>query len=258
MNVFEVIGKGRDTGRTRKRKYTVANEDEARRSAEADGTVVESVTDLGPEPFYPPSDAQLKFAADLGIWVPDGSSSQEVSLLISKALAAPERELALAREFGIDPPQYITSDDLRGLILNRLGLEDLTRLYLYLVFIRRASKRASKNVRSPNDPALRALAADLKEDRKFSNSLSNNSFDLDGIEPNQTNAYKAAVDALSPLLMISTSPSSSKRASRQRQAKPGSTAKSGSGSGKTGKAQVPVSWYVVAAIIFALFVIWSL
>lgn len=122
MNVFEVVGKGRDTGRTRKRKYTVQNEDEARRSAEADGTVVESVTDLGPEPFYPPSDAQLKYAADLGIWVPDGSSSNEVSLLISKALAAPERELALARALGIDPPEYVTSEGLMSLILSRLGL----------------------------------------------------------------------------------------------------------------------------------------
>jgi len=255
MNVFEVIGKGRDTGRTRKRKYTVENEDEARRSAEADGTVVESVTDLGPEPFSPPSDAQLKYAADLGIWVPDGSSSKDVSLLISKALAAPERELALARELGLDPPEHITSDDLRGFIANRLGLEDLTRWFLYLVFIRRASKRASKNVKSPNDPALRALAAELKDDRKFSNSLSNNSFDLDGIEPNQTYAYKAAVDALSPLLMISTS--SSKGAGRKRQSKPGSAAKSESGSGKTGKGQVPLSWYVVAAILLALYLIWA-
>jgi len=46
MPRFEIKGKGRDSGRSRKRTYTADTASQARALAEADGTAVESVTRL--------------------------------------------------------------------------------------------------------------------------------------------------------------------------------------------------------------------
>lgn len=50
MPQFEITGKGRDTGRNRKRVYTADSIDAARALAEADGTQVETVTEKTASP----------------------------------------------------------------------------------------------------------------------------------------------------------------------------------------------------------------
>ena len=67
MPGYEIKGKGKDTGRTRKRIFTAPNEEEARQLAEADGTLVEEIIGIPP---YPPTERQLDYAKDLGISVP--------------------------------------------------------------------------------------------------------------------------------------------------------------------------------------------
>lgn len=79
MPKFQVVGIGRESGRGRKKTYRANNEEQARGLAEADNMVVREVFRLPPEP---PTEDQLLNASELGISVPSGIGSEELSSLI--------------------------------------------------------------------------------------------------------------------------------------------------------------------------------
>ena len=80
MPDFEIRGKGRDTGRKRKRVYSAPDEATAKRLAEDDGTLIEAIVEIPPEPA---TDRQLTYAKDLGISIPPDVSKADLSDLIS-------------------------------------------------------------------------------------------------------------------------------------------------------------------------------
>jgi len=80
MPSYEIKGKGKDTGRKRKRIFTAPNEEEAKQLAEADGTLVEEIKEIPPDP---PTERQLDYAKDLGISIPSNATKDDLSDLIS-------------------------------------------------------------------------------------------------------------------------------------------------------------------------------
>lgn len=111
MPTFEITGKGEDTGRKRRRLYSAPNEAEARRLAEDDGTLIEKVTKM---PSEPPTERQLDFAKDLGIFIPANATKEDLSNLISRKLD--EGRLDYARDHGVSIPQNPTQEELNDIM----------------------------------------------------------------------------------------------------------------------------------------------
>jgi hypothetical protein len=113
MPRFEITGKGTGSGRNRKRVYSAANEDEARRTAQKDGTLVEVVIEL---PLEPPTERQLKYAKDLGISIPANATRADLSDLISVKVdrdkPSTTRHREFAKRFGVETTQYIGKKSL--------------------------------------------------------------------------------------------------------------------------------------------------
>jgi hypothetical protein len=136
MPNFEVAGKGKDTGRKRQRIYTAESESEARSKAEADGTIVESIRELPPEPA---TERQLSYAKDLGISIPSNPTKNEMIYLISKAVDPPasNAQLYCLNEHGIQLDKYIFESIERVVASLDKEVQDvnreLARWYMYSV-----------------------------------------------------------------------------------------------------------------------------
>jgi TM2 domain-containing membrane protein YozV len=83
MPRFEVVGIGRETGRTRKRIYTAENQEAAIMAASADATIV----DVGkicqiPDVIIPATEAQKEYAMHLGIKFSDKTTVNEMSEML--------------------------------------------------------------------------------------------------------------------------------------------------------------------------------
>jgi len=79
---FEVDGLGRESGRRRHRIYKAADEGAARMMAFKDGTVIETIHELPPDPPEPATDKQKIYAAALAIDFSPGISKDRISELI--------------------------------------------------------------------------------------------------------------------------------------------------------------------------------
>jgi hypothetical protein len=115
MPDFEIVGKGKDTGRKRQRIYTAENESEARSKAEADGTIIESIREL---PTEPATERQLSYAKDLGISIPSNPTKNEMIYLISKAVDPPasKAQMYCLNEHGIQLDKY-TFESIEKVVL---------------------------------------------------------------------------------------------------------------------------------------------
>ena len=253
---YEVTGTGKESGRQRKRVYEEPDEDAARRHAEADGTVVESVTDLG---VIPPTEPQLNTARAIGFAVPEGASSTDVSLMITNhndgVGPASESEFKLARDFGLEPPSsYMRRGWLARFIHESLEPGQLVQWYLYLVFIRRANKAAKARIRSPVDPEIVRLARELETDPKAMASIQRRgSGGLDGVAADNTYAYREAVRVLAPFI---DSPKEQPRAAATKPSARGSAARKSKAGTKTDAKQNPTLWGVVILLLILLWIFW--
>jgi len=107
MAKYEIQGRGRESGRTRKHIYSAFDESEALKMAEADGTVVETIRLL---PEEPPTEAQLAYAKDLSISAPENVTKVEISDLISSYLGkdkpSTERHRSFARRYQVECTRF--------------------------------------------------------------------------------------------------------------------------------------------------------
>jgi hypothetical protein len=135
MPRYQVEGRGKDTGRKRKREYDAQTEADARRLAEDDGTEVVSVVELPPEPA---TDKQLSYAKDLGIKIPSDPTKEQLSYLISERVDPPatKSQLYCLQELGITFPSNVFASEGRVayFISEHVGdgvNRELARWYLY-------------------------------------------------------------------------------------------------------------------------------
>jgi len=176
MARFEIQGHGRESGRPRKRVYSAFNEAEAREIAEADGTIVDNVRLLQEEP---PTDAQLAYAKDLGILVPENTNKFEISDLISSHLEkdkpSTERHRSYASLYRVQSTRYIGKRALFDRIhtcLKELGREkELVSWFAFRIYRELVKGSEDVPIKGPDDPIIQEIADQLESDESVVKSI---------------------------------------------------------------------------------------
>ena len=169
MPSFEITGKGKESGRKRNRIYSAGDENEARLLADNDGTLVEEITELPPEP---PTERQLEYATDLGISIPQNAAKSDLSDLISlkvdKDKPSTTRHREFANRFGVVTTQYIGKKALFDRIQSALvapGREvELLSWFVYRVYRELTGGADDAPIQNPDDPLIQGIAESLAKD----------------------------------------------------------------------------------------------
>lgn len=159
MPIYEIKGNGKDSGRKRTRVYSAANEDAARQLAEVDGTTVEEIVELPPDP---PTEHQLDYAKDLGIAIPVGATKNDVSDLISMKLdkdkPATERHRGFARRYGIEVSNYIGKralfDRIQAALIAPGREKELVPWFTYRIYRELVNGADGAPIQGPDDPLI--------------------------------------------------------------------------------------------------------
>jgi hypothetical protein len=166
MPRFEVQGKGISSGRARKRIYSARDEISARQKAADDGTDIETIEELPPDP---PTERQISYANDLGITIPRDATKDELSDLISCSTdedqpASPEL-LSLARSYGIETTRYTGERAVHGRIFNTLARpgreQELATWFAFNVLKGRPKTRARSGEIAHDNPRLSSIGSKL-------------------------------------------------------------------------------------------------
>ena len=176
MPSFEVTGRGRETSRKRKRIYAAYDEAEARQIAEADGTIVEGIQIL---PDEPATEAQLSYARDLGISIPENPTKDELRDLLSCHLdhdkPATQRHKSFARAYRVYHTRFVGKRVLFNLIFAALqtpGRErELVAWFTYRVYRELMHGAEDAPITGPDDPAIRAVADELWTESSIIDSI---------------------------------------------------------------------------------------
>nr|BAJ06900.1 hypothetical protein [uncultured bacterium] len=176
MPSYEIHEKGKDTGRKRHRVYSAPTEEDATKLAEADGTSVEAVSEIPPEP---PTERQISYARDLAISVPSNATKDDLSDLISLKIdrdkPATERHKAFGRSYGLDFTNYIGKKALFNRIHAALiapGREkQLLSWFTFRVYRELAGGAENAPITGPSDPIIEEIAAQLSTDEKILKSV---------------------------------------------------------------------------------------
>lgn len=163
MPRYEIRGKGKDTGRNRRRIYSAANESAARQQALDDGTMIDEITEIPPDP---PTDRQLDYARSLGIPIPANATTYDLSDLISIKVdgdkAATERHKNFGRMYGIDFTEYIGKQALFNKIQYALiapGREkELLSWFTFRVYRELVGGVETAPIKYPSDPIIQEIA----------------------------------------------------------------------------------------------------
>ncbi|MBN1005653.1 hypothetical protein [Amphritea pacifica] len=172
MPSYEIKGKGKDTGRTRKRIFTAQNEEEARQLAEADGTLVEEITEIPPDP---PTERQLDYAKGLGISIPSNATKDDLSDLISLKVdrdkPSTERHKKFGRMYGLEFTDYIGKKSLFCRIQAALVVpgreKELLSWFTFRVYRELVGGSDNAPISGPDDPIIEEIANELARDEKI-------------------------------------------------------------------------------------------
>ena len=176
MPDFEAKGIGRETRRRRKRVYRAYDESEARQMAEADGIIVGSLQML---PDEPATEAQLSYARDLGLSIPDNATKDELRDILSCHLEhdkpASERHKLFAKAYRVHHTRFVGKRVLFNMILATLqtrGRErQLVSWFAYRVYRELVHGVADAPIEGPEDPIIQAVADELVNDEAVLGSI---------------------------------------------------------------------------------------
>jgi len=176
MPKFEVNGKGRDSGRGRKRTYSATDEISAREMAAADGTDIETIEELPPDPA---TQRQIDYARDLGITIPTGATKDELSDLISCStdddLKSSPELLSLAQHYNIEVTIYTGQLAVHNRIFHFLSStgreQELAAWFAFNVLQGRPKARTAAGNIAPDNPRLSLIGSKLAADDKVMLSI---------------------------------------------------------------------------------------
>jgi len=176
MPRYEVKGKVKESNRSRKRVYLAYDESEARTMAEADGTIVESVIVL---PDDPPTEAQLSYAKDLGIIVPENATKKDVSDMISCRVdhdkPATDRHKSFARMYRVEHTEFVGKRMLFNMIFASLQDPsrslDMVAWFTYRVYRKLVRGVVDVPIKGPDDPVILDIASELENDTSVVKSI---------------------------------------------------------------------------------------
>ncbi|GEM_PF-2741602 len=173
---FKIQGTGRDTGRKRKHVYTAWNEEHARALADADGTIVDSITQI---PHDPPTERQLAYARHLRIKIPEDAIKEEVTDLISVHEDKDEPSSEIERSYAKKHEARFTRFTGKKWIYNNIfyalcreGKEqDLVSWFAYHVCIDIVGRKKENPIDNPDHPTIREIASVLSADPSVIKSI---------------------------------------------------------------------------------------
>lgn len=162
MAEYEVRGTGITTGRQRKRVYRASNEDQARQLALADGTSVELVTKLPPEP---PSERQLEYANGIGLKFPEDVSGAELSSLLTnyerRDKIATERHRKFAERYDVEFTKYTGKkslfDNIQTKLIEEGNERDLLSWFTFRVYRQLVKGELNVPIESPDDAPIQLV-----------------------------------------------------------------------------------------------------
>jgi hypothetical protein len=176
MPSYEVIGREKETKRFVMRKYTTYDEVEARAIAESNGIAVESVRLL---PDVSPTEAQLSYAKDLGIVVPDDATKNDVSDMISCRVGhdkpATERHKSFARMYHVEYTEYVGKKNLFNMIFAALQHPsrtiDMVSWFVYRVYRELVNGADDAPIKGPENPIIKEIAQNMANDSSVVKSI---------------------------------------------------------------------------------------
>lgn len=176
MSYYEIKGKGKDSGRNRRRIYFARDEASARRLAEGDGTVVDEVNEIPPDP---PTERQLNYARDLRITVPENATKDDVSALITIKVdgdkPATDRQKRFGEMYGVDSSTYIGKKDLFDRIQADLVIpgreKELLTWFTFRVYRELVGGVDNAPISGPDDPIIEKIAQELVDNKKVLSSV---------------------------------------------------------------------------------------
>lgn len=132
------------------------------------------ILELPPEPA---TEAQLKYANNLNINVPNNVSKDDLSVLIQKKLdfdSDPNPELIdFANEIGMDFSKYIGKKSLYNLIFNKLELKDKIAFFIFCIYRWLSDDRKGNLAKHPYKLVFYEFSNIMISNERFIKSMNN-------------------------------------------------------------------------------------
>ena len=162
MPTYEIQGVGIDSGRKRKRVYIAINKDKARQIATVNGTKVEAIVEIPPEP---PTEGQLEYAKGVKLHMPEGVTSAELSDLLTNKEEGDElsveRDRVFAERYELEVTQYIGKKSLFDYIQSSVvqpGKErDMLGWFVFCVYRDFVKDKLDAAISSPDDAEIQRV-----------------------------------------------------------------------------------------------------
>jgi hypothetical protein len=176
MPKFKITGNSRETRRKRVITHQAIDESSAKAHAEREGIDVLNIILL---PEEPPTERQIEYAISLGIEIPDGTTKNELSDLISIAVDKDKpsdvRHIEFAKIYGVDCTKFIGKKILFDRIQDELikpGNElNMISWFAFRVYRELVSGKINPEIDDPRNAIFMATAQELISDDKVINSI---------------------------------------------------------------------------------------
>lgn len=175
-NLYEIKGVFNQTKRKRTMHIYAKSESKAKELALQQGFI--EPIEIKQIPFNPPTDRQLAYAKDLGIYVSPDSSTEDASALISRKVdfdSDPQPSiLEFAENKGLVFSKYIGNKGLFNLIFSKLDNRDLIAFFAFSIYRYLSDDRHANLDTSKHSAIFYKYADDKLSDQSFIKSIREN------------------------------------------------------------------------------------
>lgn len=195
--IFEVVAIKKETGRKNKRVYKAKTEEEAKEQARAEGLI--DPMEVKVLPAEKPTEAQLRYARNLGAIVPPDAGKWDVSEIIDRMVNEDEKSpnpqnAKYADDMGLKFSKYIGECELYERLSCHMANEYDATYYCYEVYQTIHGKKECYDPREEDAYSVfLGFAEIVRKDESLKKSLISNCHEW---PKKQTKIYKAARDWL--------------------------------------------------------------
>jgi hypothetical protein len=170
---YSVVGKNKETNRKRTLKIKAKSEEKAKEMALEQDLL--APLEIKVIPFQSPSEAQLNYAENLNISIPENATSKDVSCLIDKKVSHDSDPnpglIEFADNRNIFFSYYIGKKRLYNLIFSTLNDVDRTAFFVFSIYRWLSEDRYADLDTHPDRDVFYEFAESVKNDNSFQKSL---------------------------------------------------------------------------------------
>lgn len=170
---YEIKGRHIETKRIRTLKVDAFNEEDAKKQADEQG--IKTIITIDAIPFETPTENQLDYAKDLGIFISGDLTKEDVSALISKAVDKDNEPNQGLLEFATNHRIYTSKHIGKSALYNKLFalLDDIDRVAFFIFSIYRyiSDDRHANLDNHPNRKFFYEFANSNVSDERFMKSM---------------------------------------------------------------------------------------